>query len=84
MGPGDRPENRPRTASKYHPAFLYESLWNVGVAPLVLWADRRFRLRHGRAFALYVAAYTVGRFWIEYLRVDEAQQFFGLRLNNWT
>ncbi|KAB8168729.1 prolipoprotein diacylglyceryl transferase [Streptomyces sp. 3MP-14] len=68
----------------FHPTFLYESLWCLGVGLLVIWADRRFRLGHGRAFALYVAAYTVGRFWIEYLRIDEAHEFLGLRLNNWT
>ena len=70
----------------YHPTFLYELLWDVGVAALVIWADRRFRLGHGRAFALYVAAYTVGRGWIEALRIDsvEASDVFGLRLNVWT
>jgi prolipoprotein diacylglyceryl transferase len=68
----------------YHPTFLYELLWNVGVAALVIWADRRFRLGHGRAFALYVAAYTVGRGWIEALRIDPAHTFLGLRLNDWT
>ena len=65
----------------YHPAFLYECLWNLGVAALVIWADRRFRLGHGRAFALYIAAYTVGRFWIEALRIDPANTVLGLRLN---
>jgi prolipoprotein diacylglyceryltransferase len=54
------------------------------VAVLVLWADRRFRLGHGRAFALYVAAYTVGRLWIEHLRIDDATMVLGLRLNEWT
>ncbi|GAA0643450.1 prolipoprotein diacylglyceryl transferase [Streptomyces thermocarboxydovorans] len=73
-----------RVPGTYHPTFLYESLWCVGVALLVIWADRRFRLGHGRAFALYVAAYCVGRFWIEYMRVDEAHHILGLRLNNWT
>ncbi|MEO3752974.1 prolipoprotein diacylglyceryl transferase [Streptomyces sp. B6B3] len=68
----------------FHPTFLYESLWCLGVAVLVIWADRRFRLGHGRAFALYVAAYTAGRFWIESLRIDEAHEFLGMRLNNWT
>ena len=68
----------------YHPTFLYELLWNVGVAVLVVWADRRFRLGHGRAFALYVAAYTVGRGWIEGLRIDPANDVLGLRLNEWT
>ncbi|WP_416873471.1 prolipoprotein diacylglyceryl transferase [Kitasatospora sp. SC0581] len=67
----------------YQPTFLYESLWCVGVALLVIWADRRFTLGHGRAFALYVAAYTVGRFWIEWLRIDDAHVYFGLRLNDW-
>lgn len=70
----------------FHPTFLYESLWNVGVAALVIWADRRFRLGHGRAFALYVAAYCVGRAWIEMLRIDPvaADDVLGLRLNVWT
>ncbi|MET8979841.1 prolipoprotein diacylglyceryl transferase [Streptomyces sp. NPDC004539] len=73
-----------RVPGYYHPTFLYESLWCVGVALLVIWADRRLTLGHGRAFALYVAAYCVGRFWIEYLRVDDAHHILGLRLNNWT
>ncbi|MFF1624669.1 prolipoprotein diacylglyceryl transferase family protein, partial [Streptomyces sp. NPDC058272] len=46
-----------RVPGYYHPTFLYESLWCVGVGFLVIWADRRFTLGHGRAFALYVAAY---------------------------
>ncbi|MDR6978169.1 prolipoprotein diacylglyceryl transferase [Streptomyces sp. 3330] len=73
-----------RVPGYYHPTFLYESLWCVGVALLVIWADRRFKLGHGRAFALYVAAYCVGRAWIEYMRVDDAHHILGLRLNNWT
>ncbi|MFJ6936141.1 prolipoprotein diacylglyceryl transferase [Streptomyces sp. NPDC101132] len=73
-----------RVAGTYHPTFLYESLWCVGVALLVIWADRRFTLGHGRAFALYVAAYCAGRGWIEYMRVDEAHHVLGLRLNVWT
>ncbi|MFF4847818.1 prolipoprotein diacylglyceryl transferase [Streptomyces sp. NPDC001194] len=73
-----------RIAGTYHPTFLYESLWCLGVAALVIWADRRFKLGHGRAFALYVAAYCVGRGWIEYMRVDEAHHILGVRLNVWT
>ncbi|MFM9591467.1 prolipoprotein diacylglyceryl transferase [Streptomyces scabiei] len=73
-----------RLPGTYHPTFLYESLWCIGVALLVIWADRRFTLGHGRAFALYVASYCAGRFWIEYMRVDEAHHILGLRLNNWT
>ena len=77
-----RPPDTPNVGL-YHPTFLNELLWNLGVAALVVWAERRFRLRRGRAFALYVAAYTVGRFWIEALRVDAAHHIFGLRLNDW-
>ncbi|WP_078495892.1 prolipoprotein diacylglyceryl transferase [Streptomyces sp. LaPpAH-108] len=73
-----------RVPGYYHPTFLYESLWCVGVGFLVIWADRRFKLGHGRAFALYVAAYCVGRGWIEYMRVDDAHHILGLRLNDWT
>jgi phosphatidylglycerol---prolipoprotein diacylglyceryl transferase len=64
-----------------HPTFLYELLWNLGVAALVVWADQRFRLGHGRAFAVYVAGYTAGRFWIELLRDDTATHVFGVRIN---
>ncbi len=81
------PANRPAGFEQYatfHPTYLYESLWDVGVALLVLWADRHYRLGHGRAFALYVAAYTVGRGWIEHLRIDDANLVLGLRLNEWT
>jgi prolipoprotein diacylglyceryl transferase len=72
--------------STFHPTFLYEFGWDVAVAALVIWADRRFRMGHGRAFALYVAAYCVGRAWIEMLRIDPvaADDVLGLRLNVWT
>ncbi|WUV15381.1 prolipoprotein diacylglyceryl transferase [Streptomyces sp. NBC_01485] len=73
-----------RVPGYYHPTFLYESLWCIGVALLVIWADRRFKLGHGRAFALYVAAYCAGRAWIENMRVDDAHHILGLRLNVWT
>jgi prolipoprotein diacylglyceryl transferase len=68
----------------YHPTFLYESLWDVGVAVLVFVLDRKYKFGKGRAFALYVMAYTVGRFWVEALRIDDANHILGLRLNDWT
>ena len=65
-----------------HPTFLYELLWNLLVAALVVWADKRFRLGHGRAFAVYVAGYTLGRFFIEMMRTDPATRVFGdIRIN---
>ncbi|WP_433829432.1 prolipoprotein diacylglyceryl transferase [Actinoplanes sp. CA-015351] len=68
----------------YHPTFLYEVIWDLGVAGLVWLLDRRFKFGKGRAFALYVMAYTAGRAWIEILRTDEANHFFGVRLNVFT
>jgi prolipoprotein diacylglyceryl transferase len=71
-------------AGLYQPTFLYESIWDIGVAVLVWQLDRRYRFGRGRAFALYAMAYTAGRFWIEALRDDEAHHFLGMRLNSWT
>jgi prolipoprotein diacylglyceryl transferase len=68
----------------FQPTFAYEALWDLGVAGLVLWADRRWQLGRGRAFALYVAAYCVGRGWIEALRIDDAHKLLGIRLNDFT
>jgi prolipoprotein diacylglyceryl transferase len=83
IDPANRPADTPDVAL-YQPTFLYESLWDLGVLVLLLWAGKRFALRDGRLFALYVAAYTVGRAWVEALRVDHANHFLGLRLNDWT
>jgi prolipoprotein diacylglyceryl transferase len=83
IDPGKRPSAY-ASAETFHPTFLYESLWCIGVALVLLWADRRFRMGHGRVFALYVALYTVGRGWIESLRIDPANEVLGLRLNVWT
>jgi prolipoprotein diacylglyceryl transferase len=70
----------------FHPTFLYESLWALAGAAVLIWADRRFRLGHGRVVALYVMIYTLGRGWIEMLRIDDVQlnDVLGLRLNVWT
>jgi prolipoprotein diacylglyceryl transferase len=68
----------------FHPTFLYELVWNLAMAAVLVQVDRRFRLGHGRVFALYVALYCAGRVWIEALRIDTAHQVVGLRLNVWT
>jgi prolipoprotein diacylglyceryl transferase len=78
------PDNQPIVLGYFHPAFLYELLWNLAAAAFVIWADRRFRLGHGRAFALYVASYCLGRLGVELLRTDPAVHFFGVRLNVFT
>ncbi len=70
----------------FHPTFLYECLWNLAAFVLVIWLERRFRLGYGRVMAVYVMAYTAGRGWIEYLRIDDVQleNVLGLRFNVWT
>ena len=77
-------DGEPVVLGTFHPTFLYELLWNLAAAVLVIWADRRFRLGHGRAFALYVASYCAGRLWIELLRTDPAETLFGVRINVFT
>jgi prolipoprotein diacylglyceryl transferase len=68
----------------FQPTFLYECLWDLGCVGLLLLAERHLRIRKGYLVALYAALYCVGRFWIEYLRIDEAHRYWGLRLNDWT
>ncbi|MDD1477961.1 prolipoprotein diacylglyceryl transferase [Arthrobacter sp. H16F315] len=72
----------------FHPTFLYESLWSLAGVGILLLLDRKFRFRRGRLFALYAVYYTLGRVWIEAMRIDDAEQitFFGIttRLNVWT
>ncbi len=67
----------------FHPTFLYESLWNVGVCLLAIWAFRRMWLPSGHLFALYVALYSGGRLWVEALRSDPASLVLGVRINIW-
>ena len=67
-----------------HPTFLYELLWNVLVFAALIYIDRRFKIGHGRLFAMYVAGYCVGRFWIELMRSDVATHIAGIRVNSFT
>ncbi|HEY9356419.1 MAG TPA: prolipoprotein diacylglyceryl transferase, partial [Arthrobacter sp.] len=72
----------------FHPTFLYESLWNIAGVLILLALDRRFHFRRGRLFWAYAMYYTLGRVWIEAMRIDDAEQInlFGItaRLNVWT
>jgi prolipoprotein diacylglyceryl transferase len=70
--------------STFHPTFLYESLWDLAVVGIVLLVEHWGRLRAGYLLAVYVAAYTFGRFFTEWLRIDDTHRFLGLRLNDWT
>ena len=78
------PENRPIAdieSDTFHPTFLYEALWCFAAAGVLLLLERRFRIRPGGLFALYVLLYSIGRFWIEMLRVDPSHEWGGVRLN---
>ena len=78
------PENRPIDYVEFdtfHPTFLYEAFWCFGAALLLFAIERFFRIRPGGLFALYVLIYSVGRIWIEMLRVDPSHEFGGVRLN---
>jgi prolipoprotein diacylglyceryl transferase len=67
--------------STFHPTFLYEALWCLAAAGVLLIVERRFRIRPGGLFALYVLAYSLGRVWIETLRIDPSHEIAGVRLN---
>lgn len=68
----------------YHPTFLYESIWSlIGVA-LLFALDRRYQLRWGKLFAIYVIYYSFGRIWTESIRIDPSEVVLGLRINVWS
>lgn len=68
----------------YHPLFLYESLWNLGNMLLLIWITRRFgdkgNLKNGDVFLVYLMIYPIGRFMLDFLRLD-ASQLGGLNAN---
>ncbi len=80
------PEHRPagmEDVATYHPTFLYEGLWNLALAGLLVLVDRRRVLRPGNLFVGYVLGYALGRLWVEALRIDPATTIAGLRVNTW-
>ena len=68
----------------FHPTFLYEILWNVLIGFGLIYLDRKYKIGHGRLFALYVSFYSLGRLFIENLRIDEARLILGFRFNVFT
>jgi prolipoprotein diacylglyceryl transferase len=65
----------------FQPTFLYESIWCLLVYFTIVGLERTRGLHKGQAFALYVAMYTFGRIFFEWLRVDPATRIFGIRFN---
>ena len=80
-----RPENRMagyESFERFHPLFLYESIWNLALAGVLywIWRKHRDRFRPPDLFLLYLVGYAVGRFVLEFLRLDYVPAF-GLNLN---
>lgn len=67
----------------FHPTFLYELVWDLLLAGVLIWLGRTGKVRPGGLFALYVAGYSAFRIFEESLRVDYSQHFLGLRLNSY-
>jgi phosphatidylglycerol---prolipoprotein diacylglyceryl transferase len=66
----------------YHPLFLYESIWNLGNMFFLLWVSRRYadRLKDGDIFLMYLIIYPIGRFLLDFLRLD-ASLVNGININ---
>jgi prolipoprotein diacylglyceryl transferase len=80
------PENRPARhadVETFHPTFLYEATWNLALAGVLIWLDRRRVLKPGQVLPLWVAGYGVGRFLVESVRIDTASLIWGVRVNHW-
>ncbi|MFP5366453.1 MAG: prolipoprotein diacylglyceryl transferase family protein, partial [Actinomycetes bacterium] len=73
----------PEVLGYFHPTFLYESLWCLMAAALLILLDRKYQLGAGSVFALYITLYTAGRFMFELIRSDYANTILGLRVNTW-
>jgi phosphatidylglycerol---prolipoprotein diacylglyceryl transferase len=70
-------------STTFHPTFLYEFVYDLGLAAVLIWIGSRFRIKAPGLFALYVSVYCVGRMLEEQLRVDPSKHFLGERLNFW-
>ena len=68
----------------FHPTFLYESIWSLAGVALLLAADKRFNLRWGKMLGLYLVYYSIGRIWVEAIRIDPSEVLLGLRINIWS
>src|SRR5215210_2349859 len=80
------PEHRPAGYAldeTFQPTFLYEFIWDMLMAGVLIVIGWRFRIRPPALFALYVSLYTAFRAYEETLRIDPAHRFLGQRINFW-
>ncbi|MEY4409073.1 MAG: hypothetical protein RLZZ138_324 [Actinomycetota bacterium] len=68
----------------FHPTFLYEMIWNFAGAALILYLASKLQLQWGKVFGLYLVVYSLGRIWIESIRIDPSEVILGLRINIWS
>lgn len=68
----------------FHPAFLYEFIWNTVGAFAIIWLASKLKLQWGKVFSLYLIVYSIGRFFIEAIRLDPSDVYFGFRTNQWS
>ena len=68
----------------FHPTFLYEVIWNLSMACIIIALDKKIKFKGGQLIFLYMSLYAIGRFWIENLRIDPAKIILGMRLNAWS
>ena len=80
ISPAHRPAGYEHFAT-FNPTFLYELIFDLSLAGLLIWLGRRGKVRHPGLFALYVAGYSAFRIFEESLRIDPSTRYFGLRLN---
>ena len=67
--------------STFHPTFLYELIWDLALAALLVWLGHHRSIKPPGLFALYVTGYSAFRIFEESLRVDPSEHFLGLRFN---
>ncbi|KAJ1681604.1 hypothetical protein LUZ63_023184 [Rhynchospora breviuscula] len=67
----------------FQPTFLYEVVWNLLGAAVILWVGTRFTLQWGKQFAVYLVWYSAGRIVWESIRIDPSDIILGLRTNVW-
>lgn len=82
IDPARRPAAYPDSPT-FHPTFLYESLWNLGLVAVMLWLERRYPQVRGRLVSVYFLGYGLIRFLLELIRTDTTFRFLGLSRNGW-
>ena len=82
IDPAHRPERYAQFAT-FHPTFLYESVYNLGIVAVLLLVERKRDLRHGSLLGIYLVLYGIMRFLVELIRTDTSFRLLGLSRNGW-